>query len=164
MASRGKGSRWAPEWKTFQDPVSGARVRQLTTYKGHSSHFYFTNPCWYDNLQKMLLVSDRENCTNLFSIDLESGTVDLSIRSGCTSIRALALMGNTWSIPPIRRDTAKSLPWMCPSSTHCLTEAASSIFVLVCLVSGGRAHLPGPPPNSVKAPAFFTSFRSCAII
>jgi oligogalacturonide lyase len=75
MASRGKGSRWAPEWKTFQDPVSGATVRQLTDYKGHSSHFYFTNPCWYADLQKMLFISDRENCTNLFSIDLGSGEI-----------------------------------------------------------------------------------------
>jgi len=75
MVTKGKGSRWAPEWTTFSDPVSGATVHQLTHYRGHSSHFYFTNPCWYDRDRKMLFLSDRENRTNLFSIDLESGEI-----------------------------------------------------------------------------------------
>jgi oligogalacturonide lyase len=86
MTTRGAGSRWAPEWTTSKDPVSGATVHQLTSYKGHSSHFYFTNPCWYDQGHKMLFVSDRENRTNLFSIDLDSGEItqltDLDPESG----------------------------------------------------------------------------------
>lgn len=72
MVTRGKGSKWDSEWFTYEDRVSGATVHQLTDYKGHSSHFYFTNPCWYDKGRKMLFSSDRENRTNLFSIDLES--------------------------------------------------------------------------------------------
>ncbi len=73
MATRGKGSVWAPERKTTTDPVSGATVHQLTDYYAHSSHFYFTNPGWYDGGRRMLFTSQRENRTNLFSIDLQSG-------------------------------------------------------------------------------------------
>ena len=75
MVTGGRGRRWAPEWMTSEDPVSGATVRQLTSYRGHSSHFYFTDPCWYDQDRRMLFLSDRENRTNLFSIDLESGEI-----------------------------------------------------------------------------------------
>ncbi len=75
MVTRGKGSVWAPEWKTSVDPVSGATVHQLTDYYAHSSHFYFTNPGWYDGGNKMLFTSQRENRTNLFSIDLRSGKI-----------------------------------------------------------------------------------------
>jgi len=75
MATRGKGSKWPPEWSRFKDPVSGATIRQLTNYYAHSSHFYFTNPGWYDNATKMLFTSQRENRTNLFSIDLQTGEI-----------------------------------------------------------------------------------------
>ncbi len=75
MVTRGKGSVWAPEWKTSVDPVSGATIHQLTDYYAHSSHFYFTNPGWYDGGNKMLFTSQRENRTNLFSIDLRSGKI-----------------------------------------------------------------------------------------
>ena len=67
------GTLWEPEWTEYRDPVSGVNVRQLTNYKGHTHHLYFTNPGWYDNNRKMLLGSDRSNRTNLFGIDLESG-------------------------------------------------------------------------------------------
>jgi len=73
MAMKGKGSVWAPEWKTMTDPVSGATVHQLTDYFAHSSHFYFTNPGWYDGGRRMLFTSQRENRTNLLSIDLRTG-------------------------------------------------------------------------------------------
>ncbi|HEX2951152.1 MAG TPA: oligogalacturonate lyase family protein, partial [Armatimonadota bacterium] len=65
----------APEWKTFADPVTGVKVRQLTNYKGNSYHLYFTNPGWYDGGRKLLFGSDRENRTNLFSVDLASGEI-----------------------------------------------------------------------------------------
>jgi oligogalacturonide lyase len=42
MATRGKGSRWVPEWSTYTDPVSGVKIRQLTHYKCLSNHLYFT--------------------------------------------------------------------------------------------------------------------------
>jgi len=75
MSKTGIGSRWTPELTISQDPASGATVRQLTNYMGHSSHFYFTYPCWYDNGRKIVIYSDRENRTNLFGVDLESGDI-----------------------------------------------------------------------------------------
>jgi Tol biopolymer transport system component len=69
------GETIAPEWKTFQDPISGVKVQQLTNYKGHSHHFYFTNPGWYAGDQKLLFSSDRNNRANLYSIDLNSGQI-----------------------------------------------------------------------------------------
>lgn len=75
MSTRGKGSKWPPEWKTFKDPVTGATIHQLTDYYCHSNHCYFTNPGWYDTATKMLFISQRENRTNLFSIDLGSGEI-----------------------------------------------------------------------------------------
>ena len=64
------------EKKTYKDPDSGVTVTQLTDYKGHSHHFYFTNPGWYDNGRKMLFSSDRNNRTNLFSICMETGEIE----------------------------------------------------------------------------------------
>jgi oligogalacturonide lyase len=75
MARNLAGSRWDPELKVFKDPVSGATVRQYTGYLGHSSHFYFTYPCWFDQNRKILFSSDRENRTNFFSADLQSGEI-----------------------------------------------------------------------------------------
>ena len=70
-----KGRVWPAECTRFEDPASGVEIRQLTDYKGHSHHVYFTNPGWYDEGRRMLLGSDRENRTNLFSIELESGRI-----------------------------------------------------------------------------------------
>ncbi|MFN2109504.1 MAG: oligogalacturonate lyase family protein [Anaerolineae bacterium] len=75
MGKLNLGSHWASELAVYTDPVSGATVRQYTNYKGHSNHFYFTYPCWYDNGRKIVFYSDRENRTNLFGVDLESGAI-----------------------------------------------------------------------------------------
>ena len=69
----GKGRIWPAEWNTYQDPMTGATVHQLTDYYAHSRHSYFTNPCWYANATKMVITSDRENATNLYSVDLKTG-------------------------------------------------------------------------------------------
>ena len=69
------GKIWPAEWKEEVDRRSGVPVRQLTNYKGHSHHLYFTNPGWYAGDQKLLFGSDRENRTNLFSLDLVSGDI-----------------------------------------------------------------------------------------
>lgn len=68
-----KGDRFPAEQRTFTDARTGVEVRQLTNYKAHSHHFYFTNSGWYDDGRKLLVSSDRENRTNLFSVDLASG-------------------------------------------------------------------------------------------
>jgi oligogalacturonide lyase len=69
------GSRWEPELIVSKDAVSGATVHQLTNYRAHSNHFYFTYPCWFDQGRKILFYSDRENRTNLYSVDLHSGEI-----------------------------------------------------------------------------------------
>ncbi|HID10850.1 MAG TPA: oligogalacturonide lyase [Candidatus Latescibacteria bacterium] len=70
-----KGNEFPAEWRTFNDRETGAMVRQLTDYKGHSHHFYFTNSGWYEGGRKLLFGSDRENCTNLFSLNIEDGAI-----------------------------------------------------------------------------------------
>ena len=69
------GRIWDPELTERKDPVSGARVRQLTKYLGNSNHSYFTYPCWYDDGRKLVIASDRENRTNFFGVDLASGAL-----------------------------------------------------------------------------------------
>ncbi|GHT65580.1 oligogalacturonide lyase [Spirochaetia bacterium] len=63
------------ERKNFQDRISGVTVHQLTNFKGHSEHPYFTDDGWYDHDRRMLFVSDRSNVRNLFSIEIESGEI-----------------------------------------------------------------------------------------
>lgn len=75
MPRTNTGSHWAPELKTFTDPVSGATIHQLTDYKAHSGHFYFTYPGWFDQDRKIVFSSDRDNHTNLYSVDLHSGDI-----------------------------------------------------------------------------------------
>ena len=69
------GQTFPTEWREYQDPISGVTVQQLTDYKGHSHHFYFTNPGWYANDTKVLFASDRNNRTNLYGLDLISGEI-----------------------------------------------------------------------------------------
>jgi|DewCreStandDraft_5_1066085.scaffolds.fasta_scaffold00088_63 oligogalacturonide lyase len=71
----GVGAEWPPEWSTSTDPETGVAVRRLTNYKGHSHHFYFTNPGWHAGGRRVLFGSDRYNHTNLFSLDLETGYI-----------------------------------------------------------------------------------------
>lgn len=88
------GSRWQSELQISTDPVSGATVR-LTHYKGHSGHFYFTYPCWFDQDRRDLSSSDRENRTNLYSADLHSGEItqltDLDPAQGDPHTRSVTL-------------------------------------------------------------------------
>jgi len=64
------------EKKSCRDDVSGLEVTQLTGYKGHSHHFYFTNPGWYAEGRKLLFNSDRNNRTNLFGVDTATGEIE----------------------------------------------------------------------------------------
>jgi oligogalacturonide lyase len=70
-----KGARFIGEGRELRDSETGARIRQLTSYRGHSHHLYFTNSGWYDGGRRLLFGSDRENRTNLFSIELASGEI-----------------------------------------------------------------------------------------
>ena len=75
MTTPQSGRHWPAELTVTKDPVSGAAVRQLTNYRAHSNHSYFTYPCWYDHGRKLVIASDRDNRVNLFGIDLESGVM-----------------------------------------------------------------------------------------
>jgi hypothetical protein len=71
----GVGRRLAAELTVRKDPVSGATIRQLTDYRAHSNHAYFTYSAWYDGGRKLVILSDRDNRTNLYGVDLESGVL-----------------------------------------------------------------------------------------
>ncbi|KAB8137651.1 oligogalacturonide lyase [Gracilibacillus oryzae] len=71
----GKGKEWKPEWKRLNDRITGLPTVQLTNYTGHSHHLYFTENGWYDNDRRLLFVSDRNNKTDLFSIDIQTGVI-----------------------------------------------------------------------------------------
>ncbi len=70
-----KGRIWPAEWIDYVDSFTGARVRQLTSYRANSNHLYFTNYGYYHNDRKMLIGSDRGNATNLCSVDLVTGEI-----------------------------------------------------------------------------------------
>ena len=63
------------ERQTYRDRVSGVTVHQLTSHMAHSYHLYFTNPGWWDANRRLLFGSDRGNCGNLYSFELESGDI-----------------------------------------------------------------------------------------
>lgn len=75
MSKKTAGSQWDSELTVTTDPISGAVVRQYTSYLAHSHHSYFTYPTWYDQGRKVIISSDRGNSTNLYSLDLESGVM-----------------------------------------------------------------------------------------
>jgi len=64
------------EWKTAPDRLTGIEVKQLTDYKGHSHHLYFTNPGWYHNNERLLFASERNNRNNLFGLELATGEIE----------------------------------------------------------------------------------------
>ena len=72
-----------------RDPLSGIALRQLTNYRAHSHHFYFTNPGWYDGGKRLLVASDRDNRTNLFGLDLDSVLESLAEAAAAAEARKL---------------------------------------------------------------------------
>ncbi|MBD2868737.1 oligogalacturonate lyase family protein [Paenibacillus arenilitoris] len=70
-----KGKVWPSERKTAVDRLTGVEVTQLTDYKAHSHHLYFTENGWYDGGQRLLFISDRADSANLFSLHVESGAM-----------------------------------------------------------------------------------------
>ncbi len=59
----------------YQDAYSGREIVQLTDYLGHSNHLYFTDPGFFNNNRSMVFIADRENQSNLFRYDFDSGTI-----------------------------------------------------------------------------------------
>lgn len=70
-----RGKVWKPEFESRKDRETGVEVKRWTRYRGHSHAFYFTNPGWYDGGSRMVIGSDRDGMSNLFSLDLKSGSM-----------------------------------------------------------------------------------------
>ncbi|MBT3604069.1 MAG: oligogalacturonide lyase [Candidatus Latescibacteria bacterium] len=60
---------------SYTDSYSGREVHRLTDYLGHSNHFYFTDPCWFNDGRSFVFTSQRENSGNLFRYDLDDGKI-----------------------------------------------------------------------------------------
>lgn len=69
----GKGRVLESEVTSFRDALSNVKITKLTNHLAHQFHLYFTNIGWYDQNKKLLICSDRDNCTNLYSLELETG-------------------------------------------------------------------------------------------
>jgi len=94
----GKGRVYHDPQFRYLDSYSGREILRLTDYLGHSSHFYFTDPCWFNDDRSFVLTSDRENQSNLYRYDLDDGQItqmtDLQGRGrpgGCVSVANHAL-------------------------------------------------------------------------
>ena len=61
---------------TYIDKDTGAEVTRLTSWRTNSNHLYFTNNCFYDDGNKIVFASERDNTPNLYSLDLESGEIE----------------------------------------------------------------------------------------
>ena len=61
------------EGRRFRDHETHVEIRQLTHYRAHSHHLYFTNGGLWDGGRRLLIGSDRGNAANFYSVDLESG-------------------------------------------------------------------------------------------
>lgn len=71
----GKGRVYDDPKFEYEDAYSKRKVQRLTDYLGHSNHFYFTDPCWFNNGQSFVFTSQRENAGNLFRYDLADGKI-----------------------------------------------------------------------------------------
>lgn len=60
---------------SYADRASGRAVRQLTTYRGHSSHPYFTDPCWFRSGRSFVFTSDRDGASNVYRYDIDSDRI-----------------------------------------------------------------------------------------
>jgi oligogalacturonide lyase len=61
------------ERRSFKDPLSGADIEQLTNWRCHNYHLYFTNNGLWDGGRRLLIGSHRNNASNLFSVELAGG-------------------------------------------------------------------------------------------
>jgi len=69
------GKTFNPERKTSTDDETKVQVHQLTNWKGHSNHFYFTTTSFLPGGKELVFVSDRDNQTNLFHLELATGWI-----------------------------------------------------------------------------------------
>ena len=68
--------KYSSEKSTYVDKATGAEVTRFTSRRTNSNHLYFTNNCFFDEGRKLVFVSDRDNCPNLYTLDIDSGIIE----------------------------------------------------------------------------------------
>jgi len=63
------------EKREVHDPETGTPVIQLTNWRGHSHHLYFTTSSFLPGGREVVFAGDRDNRRNLFKVDLASGEI-----------------------------------------------------------------------------------------
>jgi oligogalacturonide lyase len=69
------GQIYPPEWRDYQDPLTGRRVRQLTNSAAEDYHLYFYNPSVTPDGKYLIFLSERTGLSNLFRLDLQRGVI-----------------------------------------------------------------------------------------
>lgn len=69
------GKTYAPEWRAYEDPLTGQEVRQLTDSRAEDYHLYFYNPSITPDGKYLIFFSERTGVNNLFRLDLQNGTI-----------------------------------------------------------------------------------------
>lgn len=69
------GKTFSPEWREYQDPLTGRRVRQLTDSRAEDYHLYFYNPAVTSDGKYLVFYSERTGISNLFRLDLQTGVI-----------------------------------------------------------------------------------------
>ena len=69
------GATYPPEWRDYQDPLTGRRVRQLTNSSAEDYHLYFYNPSVTPDGKYLIFISERTGISNLFRLDLATGVL-----------------------------------------------------------------------------------------
>lgn len=72
---RVRGRTLPPESQTFNDPTTGARIRQVTTSPGIHHHPFFYIPAHDDAMRWLFFISHREGPPQIFVEDHETGTL-----------------------------------------------------------------------------------------
>ena len=67
------GRRLPAEWKTFTDPETGRKVRQLTTAAANSYPLYYFSPSITTDGRYLVFHSERSGWVQLYRLDLGSG-------------------------------------------------------------------------------------------
>ena len=68
-----KGRIWPREDRWFEDPATGARMRQITSHPTIHHHPFFFVPPWDDRMQRLIFVSHRSGAAQLFAEDCPTG-------------------------------------------------------------------------------------------
>src|SRR5215208_1374287 len=69
------GRSYPLEWRDHQDPLTGRRVRQLTSSPAEDYHLYFYNPSITPDGKYLIFMSERTGISNLFRMDLRNGSI-----------------------------------------------------------------------------------------